>query len=104
MLDTPLKWFRNIGILEGWSFILLLGIAMPLKYMADIPQFVTVIGMAHGVLFMLYVGIALYVTVKYRWSSPRFIGAVLASVIPFGPFIYDARIIQQYKINVKESI
>ncbi|WP_078429146.1 DUF3817 domain-containing protein [Alkalihalobacterium alkalinitrilicum] len=104
MLDTPLKWFRNIGILEGWSFILLLGIAMPLKYIADIPQFVTVIGMAHGILFMLYLAIALYVTVKYKWPLTRFIGATLAAVTPFGPFIYDARILKPYKTEVKQSV
>ncbi|OLO28195.1 hypothetical protein BTR23_18110 [Alkalihalophilus pseudofirmus] len=104
MLDTPLKWFRNIGILEGWSFLLLLGLAMPLKYIADIPQFVTVIGMAHGVLFMLYLGIALFVTVKYKWPLNRFIGAGLAAVVPFGPFIYDARILKPYKTEIKESV
>lgn len=104
MLDTPLKWFRNIGFLEGWSYLLLLGLAMPLKYIADIPQFVTVIGAAHGALFVLYLGIALYVTVKYKWPITRFIGASIAAMVPFGPFIYDARILKQYQIEVKESV
>ncbi|MEB1805831.1 MAG: DUF3817 domain-containing protein [Bacillaceae bacterium] len=104
MLDTPLKWFRNIGFLEGWSYLLLLGLAMPLKYLADIPQFVTVIGAAHGALFVLYLAIALYVTVKYKWPLTRFIGAAIAAMLPFGPFIYDARILKQYEIEVKESV
>jgi integral membrane protein len=54
--DTTLNRIRSIGIFEAISFLLLLGVAMPLKYIFDQPEMVRVVGMAHGVLWILYVG------------------------------------------------
>ena len=59
-MNNSLKSFRIISILEGLSFLILLGIAMPLKYIYDIPEAVQAVGMAHGILFMLYVLGAIY--------------------------------------------
>jgi integral membrane protein len=81
--------FRIIGFAEGISFLLLLGIAMPLKYFADYPEAVAVVGMLHGVLFVLYVIAILWMTMLHRWSFWRMVGAMLSSVLPFGPFIFD---------------
>ncbi len=78
-----------MGYLEGSSFLLLLCIAMPLKYMLDIPQAVTYVGMAHGVLFIAYILVLMTAATKIkmpRWALPA---GVLGSFLPFGPFIFD---------------
>ena len=94
MLKQPLKLFRGVGYAEGISFLLLLGIAMPLKYLMDIPMAVTIVGALHGGLFVLYLAVILYVTIVKRWSFIKAILAVVSSVIPFGPFIFDARLVK----------
>ena len=87
MLRTTLGQFRMIAILEGISFLVLLLIAMPLKYMADIPQAVSVVGALHGVLFV--------VKFKYDWSIIKAGIAFIASFIPFGTFILDRKLKQE---------
>jgi integral membrane protein len=79
-------------MLEGVSFLVLLGIAMPLKYLAGMPQMVSVVGAAHGLLFLLFVAAVFQVAFAMRWPLSRVIGALAASVVPFGPFILDAHL------------
>lgn len=82
----PLTW---VGYLEGTSFLLLLFIAMPLKYQMGIVEPVKYIGMAHGVLFMAYVFVLMSTASKVKfplWAMPS---GVLASLLPFGPFVFD---------------
>ena len=90
-MNNSLKSFRIISILEGLSFLILLGIAMPLKYIYDIPEAVQAVGMAHGILFMLYVLGAIYMKPKLNWSIPTLLIVVLCSVLPFGPFYADRK-------------
>ncbi|MGV3541114.1 MAG: DUF3817 domain-containing protein [Rufibacter sp.] len=91
-LNTPLGRFRLIAILEGISYLVLLLIAMPLKYMADIPEPVKYVGWAHGVLFVLFIALLLQVWVKYRWSFGKVVLAFISSLIPFGTFYLDKKI------------
>ena len=86
---TLFSWFRKIALLEGLSFILLLGIAMPLKYMADMPLAVRIIGSIHGALFVAYMILAWEVNSSHRMKSPWMIKAIFASILPFGTFILD---------------
>jgi integral membrane protein len=90
--NTPLGRLRAIGLLEGLSFLLLLGIAMPLKYLAGMPLMVKYVGWAHGVLFVLYIAAVVQVTLVHRWSVLRVLTAMVASLLPFGPFILDKRL------------
>ena len=92
LLSTPLGRMRLIGLIEGVSFLLLLGIAMPLKYFAGVPEAVSVVGAVHGVLFILYALAAVALIFALRWSPLWFVGAMLASVIPFGTFYLDSRL------------
>ncbi|PTM58718.1 DUF3817 domain-containing protein [Desmospora activa] len=92
MFNTPLSRFRVVSMLEGISFLLLLGIAMPLKYLADIPSPVTIVGWIHGVLFILYLAAGAHVSWSDRWSIKRMAGALIAALLPFGPFVFDARL------------
>lgn len=94
MLRTPLARLRAIGLLEGLSFVVLLGVAMPLKYLAGMPEMVRVVGMAHGVLFLLFVAAALQAALERRWPLGRLALALAASVVPFGPFVLDARLLR----------
>ena len=86
---STLKTLTVIGYLEGTSFLLLLGIAIPLKYMMGIPEGVKYIGMAHGLLFIGYIVILLGTASKVKmplWAMPA---GVMASILPLGPFIFD---------------
>lgn len=85
------KSFRLISIFEGISFLVLLGIAMPLKYMANIPEGVQVVGMAHGILFILYVFGAFFIKQKLNWSIQTFLIVIFCSVLPFGPFYAERK-------------
>lgn len=92
MLKTPIGRLRAIAFIEGISFLLLLGVAMPLKYFAGIPAAVKTAGWIHGVLFMLYLLGVAEVTVRRRWPFARVFGALVASLIPFGTFALDPRL------------
>lgn len=93
-LKTPLGRLRVIGFWEGLSFLLLLGVAMPLKYFAGWPLGVRVVGMVHGLLFMLYVWAAIQAAIDRDWPWKRTALVLLASVLPAGPFVVDARILR----------
>jgi len=96
-IGTSLGRLRSIAFLEGISFLLLLGIAMPLKYILGIPQAVIAAGWAHGLLFMLYMAALLEVTVRHRWSFRKVLLSALASVTPGGPFLLEARLLRHEK-------
>ena len=87
------KRLRVIGLLEGISFLVLLFIAMPLKYFADEPWLVRQGGMAHGVLFVLYVILVIEVKLAMDWSVKKMLIALGASVIPFGTFYINDKFI-----------
>lgn len=89
MLNTPIGRLRIIAFIEGISFLVLLCIAMPLKYFAGLPAAVKTVGWIHGALFVLYLLAVAEVTIKRRWSLLRVLGALVASLIPFGTFVLD---------------
>lgn len=92
LLLTSLGRLRLIGFLEGISLLLLLGVAMPLKYLAGQPTAVRYAGMAHGLLFVLYVLLLIQVAIERRWSFGKVSLALLASVVPFGTFWAERRL------------
>lgn len=88
-LQTDLGRLRIAGLVEGISFILLVFIAMPLKYMAGEPQYVRVIGMAHGILFIAYI-LALALAARTQgWGLWRMGILFLSTLVPFGTFAAD---------------
>jgi integral membrane protein len=82
-------WFRKIAFAEGVSFLVLLFIAMPLKYLAKLPMAVTIVGGLHGVLFVAFIVVAREVKREYNKSWGWLAKALLASIIPFGTFWMD---------------
>jgi integral membrane protein len=83
---------RAVGLLEGTSFLVLLFIAMPLKYAVGMPLAVKLTGWAHGVLFILYLLVLGHTASVLRWSLLRVGAALMAALLPFGPFVLDARL------------
>ena len=91
ILGKSVKTFKIISTLEAISFLFLLGIAMPLKYIWDLPQMVQTVGMAHGVLFLLYIAGAVYISQKLNWTIKQLAVAVFCSILPFGPFYVERK-------------
>lgn len=87
-----LKHFKLVAILEGISFLVLLFIAMPLKYLGDMPKAVTVVGWIHGALFVWYVYALAIVHFTLQWSVLKSGLAFLASLVPFGTFVLDKQL------------
>jgi integral membrane protein len=85
-----LKAFRYIAILEGISY-LLFGLTMPLKYVYEILTPNYFVGMAHGILFMLYCGVGLSCAIHYKWKFGFSVMVFLASLVPFGTFYLEAK-------------
>lgn len=86
-----IKAFRWVGRLEGASFLILLLIAMPLKYIFGHPEAVRFVGMAHGGLFLVYIFTANYVAMNLNWSKKLWFLSYLAAVLPLGTFIFEKR-------------
>ena len=86
-----LKMLRLLAVLEGISYLLLVGICMPLKYLFDIPEPTYPIGLAHCVLFVAYCIFVLIVTLQLKWSFKKMMLAGIASLLPFGTFVADKR-------------
>ena len=89
MPKTPIGQLRTIAMFEGLSFIVLLGVAMPLKYLWDYPLAVRIVGMVHGVLFLSLCGVLFNVKQMTEWKMRRVASVLIAALLPFGPFVID---------------
>ena len=94
-LLTGLGRLRLVAFLEGISFLVLLLIAMPLKYLAGQPQAVKQVGMAHGLLFVLYLFLLLQQGLERRWSVGKLGLGFLASLVPLGTFWADKKLFRE---------
>lgn len=100
MQNKTISTFRKMGLLEGGSLLVLVFIAMPLKYWAGFPEAVRLVGSLHGLLFVLYVLMIAYTTFKVRWSILWIVSAFAVAFIPFGNMVLD-RFLQR-TFSVKE--
>jgi len=96
LLETALGRLRIVAFMEGCSF-LLLGFTMILKYKFSIPQPNYIVGLAHGILFVLYIFLLLQVSFLHRWSIFKMFMAFIASLIPFGTFYADKVLFREFK-------
>jgi integral membrane protein len=96
---ATMRWFRLAALVEGISFLLLLFIAMPFKYLGDEPRPVLYVGWMHGFLFVVYGLLLLKVWIQYRWSFKQAFLAFVASLVPFGTFVLDKRLKRSYFPN-----
>ena len=90
-MNITLKTFRVISLLEALSFVILLLVAMPIKYFLGNPELVRIVGMAHGILFVLYIIGALLFKKKLNWSNQVLVVVILCSIIPLGPLYVDRK-------------
>ena len=102
MESGPMRQFRLVGYAEGVSFLVLLGIAMPLKRLAGLPEAVFVVGWIHGVLWILYLLAAARAARADRWVVKHMAWAFVASVVPFGPFVFDRWLRRELKAREAE--
>ena len=89
---SKLAAFRVVAIAEGISYVVLVGIGMPLKYMAGQPMTVEVVGWIHGLLFISYLITGALAYVDQEWSPSFGAGAFVASLVPGGTFVLDRRL------------
>ncbi len=92
-----IKAFRVIGLLEGISYLLLLGIAVPIKYLLEDVSYVKMLGMPHGLLFVAYIVGAFVLYQKYDLSTKTLLVMLAASIIPFGTFYVDKKYLKDLK-------
>lgn len=83
--------FRIVAFLEGLSYLLLLFIAVPVKYINGDPQYVKLLGMPHGLLFVAYIVLAIWIKPDFKWTNKEFLIILLASIIPFGTFYIERK-------------
>jgi integral membrane protein len=83
--------FRIVSFLEGVSYLLLLFIATPIKYLSDDPSYVKMLGMPHGILFMVYIILAFMIKKEMNWNNKDFGILLLCSILPFGTFYMDKK-------------
>lgn len=88
MLNT----FRLVSLIEGFSFLVLLFIAIPLKYHWGYPEAVSVIGMTHGLLFIAYVALAVMVGQRHSWSDRFMFAVIIVGMLPFGCFVLEQKL------------
>lgn len=100
LLQTPIGRIRVIAFLEGISFIALMGIAMPLKYFWDYKHATQHLGMAHGLLFVVYTILLISCFIKYNWSFKTTMLLFIAALLPFGTFIADSKFLKQQYYEV----
>lgn len=87
--NTSLGRFRLVALAEGISYVVLLFIAMPIKYMADIPEVVKYTGWVHGLLFILYLLALINAKADQNWSFKKALVAFFVSITPFAAFFFD---------------
>ena len=95
LLKTAMGRLRIIAFMEGCSY-LLLGFTMILKYKFSMPQPNYIVGLAHGILFVLYIVLLLQVSFLHRWSIVKMFMAFLASLIPLGTFFADKVLFRKF--------
>lgn len=91
-LQKLLHRFRMIGIAEGISFLVLLLIAMPMKYFLKIPEAVKIVGWMHGTLFISYLYFAINVAVTFKKNIGWCLKAFIVAFIPLGTFVTDKQL------------
>jgi integral membrane protein len=98
-MNSTIKTFATTAMIEGISYIVLLGIAMPLKYFLDLPLAVKYVGWAHGILFIAYMALLFLCWIKYQWSFKRVVFYFFASLLPFLPFWVEKELRKEYPVS-----
>lgn len=95
-MKNSIQNFSSINTIEGYSYLLLLFVAMPMKYMMGIPVATKIVGSIHGILFIAFIYLLIVAWQEAKWSFKESIIFFVASLIPFGTF-FTKRQIESYK-------
>jgi integral membrane protein len=87
-----IRHLRVLSIIEGISMLLLLFVAMPIKYVLGNPMVVKYVGMTHGWLFIAFLIVLLTVSHQRKWDVITFVQGIIAAILPFGPFIFERKL------------
>lgn len=90
--------FRIVSVLEGLSYLILLFIAMPIKYIGNDESWVKMFGMPHGLLFVAYIVLAFLIKSEMKWNTKTFLIVLIASVLPFGTFYVDTKYLRKVDV------
>jgi len=86
-----LKFFKIIALLEGISLLALFFFAMPMKRIFGHPEYIFPVGMAHGILFIVYILLAIMLKFEDNWTGKKLAIVSVASIIPFGTFYVEKK-------------
>lgn len=92
--DKDIQRFLQVGHAEGISYLVLLGIAMPLKYFLNIPEAVRIVGSLHGILFVAFVFMIAWLVVQKKMSIMGAVKAFVLSLVPFGTFYLNRLVVR----------
>lgn len=95
MLGSAIGRLRVFSVLEGVLLVLLVLVAMPLKYLADVPDPVHTLGVVHGVFYVGFLLALGQVVIDHQWSYGRTAEALVLSLLPFGAFVLERRLVRQ---------
>ncbi|OJU76081.1 MAG: hypothetical protein BGO09_14850 [Bacteroidetes bacterium 47-18] len=96
---TLLRWFLIVAIIEAISYLLLLGFAMPMKYVGNDPTWVALFGRIHGGLVFAFIALLLACWSKYKWTYERTVLLFVASLLPLVPFYFDRKLRKEYGLS-----
>jgi integral membrane protein len=95
LFKTHIGRLRIIAFMEGCSLLALVFIAMPVKYLLGIPEATQAIGLIHGILFVIFIVATLSISILYKWNISRVLFVMASSVLPFGTFYVDKKILSK---------
>jgi integral membrane protein len=95
LLKSHVGRLRVIAFLEGCSLLLLVFIAVPIKYLFKIPEATQTIGLIHGILFILFILATIMISILQKWSFNRIVLVMFSSILPFGTFYVDKKILSK---------
>jgi integral membrane protein len=102
-VSNPLTRFRVSANLVGVGLLVLVLVAMPLKYLAHDDTVISVHGPIHGLLYMLYVGATVDLGMRAGWPLRRTVGVLLAGTVPFLSFVVERRVARQVHAELAET-
>jgi integral membrane protein len=86
---SQLRRMRAVSLFEGTTLVLLLGIAVPLKHVADIPLATSIMGPIHGIAFVLYIWMLIQTVSIGAWTRAATVRMIVAALLPFGAFVNE---------------
>lgn len=99
-LPGDLQAFRVMSIVTGIGLLVLVLVAMPLRYLGDKPEFSVTYSPIHGAIYMVYVGVVVWVTARRGWSPFKALLVVVAGAIPFASFVVERKVIAEERAHL----